>query len=212
MITALQCVETCQALYSGSAFDRLFTFDSVVVGVQFMPDNQDLVVFRGSVTPEDWLRDADAVPSWDDTLGYCHAGFLEGVHDVYQEIVGAVRPGASVTFTGHSLGGARARLVAALFAANALPVAQLVVFGSPRPAFRKVSDIINKPGAMKHSSYRNRQDVVPTMPPGWIGYVHPDIAIAIDSGAPIDGELFEGPEDHHIALYVRAIRLLPQSN
>ena len=38
-----------------------------------------VVISRGSVTLEDWLKNLEAVPIWHDPIGYVHAGFLDGV-------------------------------------------------------------------------------------------------------------------------------------
>jgi hypothetical protein len=160
---------------------------------------------RGSVTVDDWMRDAEALPAWDAQLGFCHKGFLEGLNDVFLEIQKAVPTGTSLTITGHSLGGARARLLAAKCLFNSMPVAAVTVFGSPRPAFSSVTTLLDGHPECEHTSFRNRKDVVCCVPPPWMGYEHTEQYFLVDSGAVEEGEVWEGPEDHHIALYVRAV-------
>jgi hypothetical protein len=209
-MTPLECVLACQDLYQTPpvGFDQVFTTDDVVVGMRLV-GRETLVVMRGSVTVEDWLRDAEIIPVYDPQLGFCHKGFLEGLQDVFLEIQKALSSGTSLTITGHSLGGARARLLAAKCLCNGVPVAAVTVFGSPRPAFRSVADLFEAHPELQHTSYRNRQDIVTDAPPPWMLYSHTEQYFRCDSGTPEAGEVFEGPEDHHIALYVRAISQLP---
>jgi hypothetical protein len=197
----------CNDLYAGAdGFVQVWTQDDVVVGLARV-DGADVLVLRGSMTAEDWLRDFEAVPEWHPQLGYCHSGFLRGMDDVFASARAIVGP--AVAITGHSLGGARARILAGLFAVNGLPVAQLCTFGAPKPAFVNLARIIQKSG-MVHSSYRNRRDVVPTVPlTVWpfFEFVHSEDWTACDA-AP-EATNLEPLRDHSCALYVKALTTLP---
>jgi hypothetical protein len=203
VITPLQCAQQSARIYSDSTgWANYWTFDDVVVG-HAQVDGSDILVLRGSVNVDDWMRDAAAVPEWHPQLGFCHAGFLAGMDDVFAEVCRAL--GAKLTITGHSLGGARARILAGLFACNGLPVDTLTVFGSPKPAFVNLARIIQKSG-MKHTSYRNRNDIVPTVPltlPPCFDFVHTEDWTQCDAAPDVAN--LEPLRDHSISLYCAAL-------
>jgi hypothetical protein len=205
MITASQAAKLCRNLYDpvpAAVFKKIWTYDNVVVGLAGI-DDVDVLVLRGSAKAEDWMRDACAVPEWHPQLGFCHAGFLAGMDDVFAEVRTAV--GAKVAITGHSLGGARARILAGLFACNGVPIDTLCVFGSPKPAFVNLARIVEKSG-INHSSYRNRNDVVPTVPLTFapvLDFVHTEQWT--DLNAAPDAANLEPLRDHSIDLYVQGL-------
>lgn len=82
----------------------------------------DLVVFRGSITLQDWIADfrALAVAS---RIGHVHVGFLSGMEHVWSELRPLVHQ--PVIVAGHLLGAARAAVMTGLMVAdNAAPVAR----------------------------------------------------------------------------------------
>jgi len=93
----------------------------------------DVIALRGSADLDDWMHDFTAIPQWHPQLGFCHAGFLHDMDEVFAKARTIV--GEHVVITGHSLGGARARILAGLFAYNKLPFDIVCVFGSPKPGF-----------------------------------------------------------------------------
>jgi len=175
-----------------------WTKDDVVIG-HVRVDDTDVLVLRGSVTAGDWARDCEGWPDKHPLLGYVHAGFMEGMGDVLAETCGAVS--SNLTITGHSLGAARARILAALYVAIGIPVNQVTVFGSPRPGVLQVSTLIQR--VPVHTSYRNREDPVPLVPGIFPEWQHPEPWISVDS-PPADDAL-EGIRDHSIHLYVKAL-------
>lgn len=191
----------CQKVYDGKPedWDHWLQVDGVVAGVKKL-DGCDVVVFRGSHTAEDWVRDAEAWPVWHGDIGFCHAGFVDGLDETFAAIAPLV--GDRVFFTGHSLGGARARLQAAHFVVNGRKVAGVTVFGSPRPAFANAARVLQKSGTPL-ASYRNRADPVPLVP--YLGglYVHPDEATPINC-APSETDL-DPLRDHAIEHYIKGV-------
>lgn len=193
--TAYTLAQLCNLIYDqAEGWDDYWSLDDVVIA-----RSGNTLVLRGSVTTEDWLRDGDAMPVWHSRLGFVHRGFVTGMDDVYAEVKDKVQAG--FTITGHSLGGARARILAALFAVNGMPPAKVVTFGSPKPAFINLRRIFEK-SPIEHISYRFGRDVVPTLPP--IGdFVHTEEWIALEGhSAP---ENLEPLRDHSMDLYCKAL-------
>lgn len=171
---------------------------------------QDIIAFRGSVDGEDWLRDFKGWPRKHQVLGYCHSGFLEGMNEVAVEIS---PPQGAMPFiiTGHSLGAARALIVAALLAARGKPPLALVTFGTPRPGMAQLSAILIESG-FPIRCYRNGEDPVTEVPlalaPLWL-YQKPVLDIMLDVAPPL--EAHDILRWHDIALYVRGIRQLVEA-
>ena len=203
MISALQAAQLSQLIYDTrpSDWDSLISVGEVVAGLKHI-GSDSVIAFRGSVTAADWLHDAEAVPVLDPEIGYTHAGFLDDMDAALEQIVPLLY--GDVVFTGHSLGGARARIATAKLAVRRLPVAQCIVFGSPKPGYAQLADILGASGAA-HTSYRNRQDPVPTLAPGST-WVHPDEWTSIDAAPP--GEFLSDLRDHEVALYVQGVGAL----
>jgi len=170
-------------------------------------DGDYVLVLRGSMTAEDWLRDVVAIPDFHYQLGWCHQGFMNGMDDVFNAVRNATG-GEPCSFAGHSLGGARARLLAGLFVVNKLPVKNLCVFGSPKPAFPQLAEIIESSG-INHLSFRNNNDIVPMMPetiPPIFDFVHTEEFTTIDGG--VEQNLESLVKDHSIDLYINGLTSL----
>jgi Lipase (class 3) len=199
-MTPYLMAQACNNIYTiDTGWDHYWVIGGVVIAHQKVGDT-DMLVLRGSTTAEDWVRDSEALPMWHPQLGFCHAGFLAGMDDVFSTVKDVVGPRFFIT--GHSLGGARARLLAALFTVNGLKVDTLCVFGSPKPGFVNIQRIIEKSG-MVHLSHRNRNDAVPLLPSILPLWCHTEPWLNVDAAPAIDD--FEPLRDHSCALYVRAL-------
>ncbi len=174
----------------------------------------DLVVLRGSITLSDWLADfrALALPT---RIGHVHIGFHAGMEQVWSEL----RPIASqpVIVSGHSLGAARAAVLAALMTVDgACPVAR-VVFGEPKPGLMDFAEIIK---AIPARSYRNgdalHHDLVTDVPFSFppLQYVHPTPIVPVCCKPPVDAFADLGVFAwHHAGLYAAAVAALqPQDH
>ena len=199
MISALQAAQLCVQVYaSADDWDHYWTTDDVVIGHKRIGAD-DVLVFRGSVTAEDWMRDAEAVPFPDTEIGLVHAGFLTGMDDALVQVRPVLR--GNIVVTGHSLGGARARIAAAKMVVRGWNITQCTTFGSPKPGMAELA-LALRSSQVTHTSYRNLDDPVPTLPPG-DAWVHTDEWIAV-SAAPAPSNLGD-LKDHGIALYVQAM-------
>lgn len=172
----------------------------------------DVIVLRGSVTPLDWVRDFRALarPS---RIGHVHIGFFAGMENMWTDARPLVSQPAIVT--GHSLGAARAAVLAALMTVDGTPPVARVVFGEPKPGMIDLAEIIKSiPGR----SYRNGNDVhhdlvtdVPfSFPP--LQYVHPTPIIPVCCKP--DGDEFAELGVfawHHMELYETAVAVLPSA-
>jgi hypothetical protein len=204
-MTPLQICQYARGIYDpvpSGMFDKVSTIGCVVFGHAKVGD-VDVIALRGSENIDDWMHDFTAIPQWHSQLGFCHAGFLHDMDDVFSTVRAEVGP--NLIITGHSLGGARARILAGLFAVNKILVAELGVFGSPKPAFANLARIIAKSG-MKHWSLRFYNDAVVLVPldiEPFLEFVHtePYAPLAGHSGQSDMGPL----RDHSIDNYILAL-------
>ena len=111
-----RAAQLCSMIYASPA-DWTTKTDNVVWGLQKDPD-RTFVVFRGSDSWIDWLRDLTAIdPSrivQHDTFGPVWGGFLLGMQGAWQAIKPELAGSDEVVFTGHSLGASHADIAAAM--------------------------------------------------------------------------------------------------
>lgn len=93
----------------------------------------DCLVFRGSTSFEDWIRDFAhfAIAENEPPIGEVHPGFYAGMPEAFAQISPLL--GERVVVTGHSLGAARADVFCALMLASGKRPLSRVVFGEPKP-------------------------------------------------------------------------------
>jgi len=220
MISDALCASLCQDIYSPTAligewdhFD-LGADDGVCWALKKI-DGYDIVVFRGSITAQDWLRDVYVLPFGQVSplktrIGHVHAGFFLGMEHMWGELLPML--GNPVIVTGHSLGAARAAILTALMVTDGHPPQARVVFGEPKPGLIDLADLIKDIPAR---SYRNGDatyhdvvtDVPMTLPPQQ--FVHPTPIVPVC--AEPTGDLFSrlgAFAYHHIQLYVAAVSAL----
>jgi hypothetical protein len=134
MISDIEIVNACAASYQQPATLPRGPLDPYIC-ISTASDGETLLVInRGSVTWQDWLRDFLFAPielkSYPQ-LGPCHSGFMTGAENVIDAIEKTVGDRPAI-YGGHSLGGAEAVDEAALMALRGKPPTAVVTFGCPR--------------------------------------------------------------------------------
>lgn len=195
MITDHDIAALCADIYSSEPqaawTERVLPDDGVAYGIKDFGTAVALV-FRGSATLTDWLRDAEAVadPLDHGELGPVHPGFFDGLQDLWTKLKPELTRKPCI-IAGHSLGAARASLFVGLMVIDNHPPLRRVCFGEPRPGFPQAGGIIAK---VKGRSYCNgngrAHDLVTDVPfTTWIeDYVHPTPLVPI-CDTPTDAEV-----------------------
>lgn len=191
-MTDLQLAQMCQALYAAPN-------PWLIGGIAYsVIDNT--ICCRGSEIDEDWIRDFEAVPVHT-PLGTLHKGFWEGIESLYAAILHIQKP----IITGHSLGGAHARILAGMFVQSGNIPTDLCTFASPRPGMDDFKALINSV-QFPHRNYRYMNDPVPMVPipiPFIEHWEHTEPNTELRGPAHLN--VFE---DHHIANYLGALQVV----
>lgn len=194
MIPHADLAKSCVALYADPTPASIDGIEYSVAG--------NVITLRGTADMDDFLRDFEALPLWYPQLGFVHSGFALGMADVFAK----VRDVANPVITGHSLGGAHARLLAALFIVNGVIPAQLVTFAAPKPGNVNLARVLQKAG-MEDVNYRNRNDIVPCvpglLPPASWFWVHSVPFTELSVAPPVDD--FGALRDHNMLLYAEGV-------
>ena len=150
--------------------------------VRFANDFDCVVASRGT-EPNEWndvQANANAMTVLAETAGRVHRGFKKEVDDVWPMLETALMLNTKpVWFCGHSLGGAMATICAGrcfLSHISSNPE-ELYTFGSPRVGDRRYVNFIK----LTHYRWVNNNDIVPRVPPVWMGYRHRGREIYLNS-------------------------------
>jgi hypothetical protein len=152
------------------------------------------VIFRGSTTIDDFVRDAEAVadPFEHAGLGPVHPGFFAGLPELWARLKPRLNNRKCIV-AGHSLGAARASLFTGLMILDKQPPVRRLCFGEPRPGFPKSAQII---ATVRGRSYFNSNgrahDLVPDVPFTTFieDYVHPTPLVPV-TAPPTDADVLE---------------------
>lgn len=131
-----------------------------------------MIVSRGT-EPNQWNDIKADANAWTvaSEVGRVHSGFHAEVNELWplleQQIKENQRP---MWFSGHSLGGAMAAVCAVRCKISPIPSNPQAIFsyGAPRVGDRSYSSYLK----VKHYRWVNNNDIVPRIPPRWLGYRH----------------------------------------
>lgn len=134
----------------------------------------DIVVACRGTEPNDWndvKADVNAFMVLAETVGRVHRGFKREVDDLWpalEEII--ANDGRTLWFTGHSLGGAMATISAGRCFLAHIPATPegVYTFGAPRVGTKRYINSVN----VDLTRWVNNNDIVPRVPPTWLGYRH----------------------------------------
>lgn len=147
----------------------------------FANDHDIVLVCRGT-EPHEWndiKADLDALTAVAETAGRVHRGFKREVDDLWPRLEQAMlaneRP---LWFAGHSLGGAMAAICAGRCKLSAIPSdpAGLFTYGAPRVGDRRYVNYVR----LNYYRWVNNNDIVPRVPPSFLGYRHAGQEIYLD--------------------------------
>lgn len=137
----------------------------------------NLLVFRGTKVPQDWIQDLYCTPARFDWIfesappvGEIHAGFGHTLAGGFERIIAglaACDQSKPLLVTGHSLGGALAALIGACFSiisASVRPVSAIYTFGQPRIGLHDFCNTYARLLGGRLIRFVNQQDLVPRVP------------------------------------------------
>lgn len=140
---------------------------------RFRNQHNSVIACRGT-EPNEWTdvrADVDAVSVLAETAGKVHRGFKREVDNLWPMLETALMNNKQpVYFTGHSLGGAMAKICASrcLLSHISTNPQQLFTYGSPRVGNRSYVKFVT----LDHYRFVNNNDIVTRVPPIWMGYQH----------------------------------------
>jgi triacylglycerol lipase len=155
-------------------FPEIRFYDRDGAQAYIFANEDDAVVTCRGTEPNDWndiRADLDLGTVLSETVGRVHRGFKREVDDLWPRLEQAlVNNTRTLWFTGHSLGGAMAAICAGrcvLSHIRSNPRA-LYTFGAPRVGNRRYVNYV------EFEAYRwvNNNDIVPRVPPYWLGFRH----------------------------------------
>ena len=170
-----------RAILSQAEFERSFVIESryvVIIGAR-APHNKFVVVaVRGTADRYDWFDNLDARRhEFHDSACFFHRGFFKAIAACFEELgeklMALDRNNVPIYVTGHSLGGAMAAILHALWAPNGTSqtgyhgavIHSAYTFGMPR--YGNWRAVIEFP--QPYHLY-NAEDIVPSVPPTWLGF------------------------------------------
>ena len=134
----------------------------------------DVIVACRGTEPNDWndvKADANALMVLAETVGRVHRGFKREVDDLWPAIEKLIaEEERDLWFTGHSLGGAMATISAGRCFLEHIPASPkgVYTYGAPRVGTARY---INH-ATVDLTRWVNNNDIVPRVPPTWLGYRH----------------------------------------
>lgn len=139
----------------------------------FANEHDAVCVCRGTEAHEwnDIRADLDAASAVAETAGRVHRGFKKEVDDLWPRLEQALASNEKpLWFAGHSLGGAMAAICAGRCKLSHIKSNPrgLYTYGAPRIGNRRYVNYVR----IEYYRWVNNNDIVPRVPPRWLGYRH----------------------------------------
>jgi hypothetical protein len=169
MITDRDIANLCGAIYPGQPPVDWAVFEEPPEGIAFGLRDFGAtlaLIFRGTVTIWDWLRDLEALadPLEHAGLGAVHPGFFAGLPELWVRLKSRLLTKPCI-IAGHSLGAARASLFTGLMVLDGYVPLRRLCFGEPRPGFRQAGSIIARAKGRSYCNGNGRaHDLVTDVP------------------------------------------------
>jgi len=167
-------------------YDNLLSGTKYYVGVN--PSIKSiLIIFRGTLNPMSLFADADFLYSSytmhpkAPSFASVHSGFLDAYIAVSEDLLNRVTtfvkayPDYDIAIGGHSMGGSLATLAALhMDASNVVPTSRIEIFtyGQPRTGNTDFTNFVSTLGLKSITRVTYNNDLVPRLPPQFIGYEH----------------------------------------
>ena len=149
----------------------------------------DAIICCRGTEPHEWndiRADLDAATDVAETIGRVHRGFKREVDDLWPRLEQAlVSNERKLWFTGHSLGGAMTAICAArcqLSHIRSCPEG-IYTYGAPRVGNKRYVNHVKLP----YYRWVNNNDIVPRVPPRWLGYRHAGVEVYLNRRGDISG-------------------------
>jgi hypothetical protein len=186
---------------------------------------QHVVAVRGTVDDINWDLDMDTHGAFDEKAGVLvHRGFHTVAQTIYADLRGQLKPTYRTYFTGHSLGGAVAAILATYLDRDGYAIGGVYTFGQPKftnaegvrrysymPVLRVVYQndaVAMLPDAVKSSkvSYAHLGPEVVLLSGPYFCYLDEIDAARKSIGAFSRGITFSSLPDHKIKWYLQGLR------
>lgn len=134
----------------------------------------DIIVACRGTEPNDWndvKADVNALMVLAETVGRVHRGFKKEVDDLWPALEKVIATDErALWFTGHSLGGAMATISAGRCFLAHIPATPkgVYTYGAPRVGTKRYINNVT----VDLTRWVNNNDIVPRVPPTWLGYRH----------------------------------------
>lgn len=209
MPTDAEIITLLQSQYDGvqGVFDVSAPYGTVSWALKHYSDC-DVIAFEGSHDLPDWERDFKAEMIQVKGLGGVHAGFYEGLPEVFNAVKALLTDEKTIKICGHSLGGGESHIFTAILAKAGYTKLETITFGSPLPGDKQLASIIAPIPNRSYWNYRNplEHDIVGDVPfflPNE-PYVFPRDRILVDE-PPALLDTWGLAAWHHSQLYVKAL-------
>ncbi|WP_395463067.1 lipase family protein [Wolbachia endosymbiont of Cantharis cryptica] len=196
--------------YETIPFGNSFEEDA---GHVFIKDKEITIAYHGTRGLNDAITDVNALFTTSELLpegGRIHRGFYNSFTDSWPNLYGILKSYAEkqeseikdfkINLTGHSMGGAVAKIAAlCLNKTESAKDVHVATFGDPRVFDLTASEIYNN--VLQEKTIRvtqHRQDPVPAVSPGFLGYAHVGAQLRVSAPEEYTVHKIDG---YHEAIY-----------